>query len=252
MNAATTTTKSTPDIDSSDFQTSSVQRASLIGGVALLFMGILGIFGSLVAVGSVVTPGDATQTATNLMNAEGTFRLGIMSLFTVAVLDVIVAWALYRVFEPVSRSFSSLTMWFRLVYVGVFVVAISHLVSALEILTTPEYDSVYSTQQLHTQALLQIETFYTIWAAGLLLFGIHLVLLGYLAYRSRYVPTVLGALLFVAGLGYAIDSVSPVLLAGFTFQIAVFTFIGEILLIVWLLVWGRHIDLSGQTASTTD
>jgi hypothetical protein len=46
---------------------------------------------------------------------------------------------------------------------------------------------------------------------SLMLFGIHLVLLGYLVFRSRYIPWIIGVLLVVDGLGWIIDSVGPYL-----------------------------------------
>jgi hypothetical protein len=60
--------------------------------------------------------------------SEGLFRFGIVSLFAVIALDVVVAWTLYRVFRPVIVSISLLGAAFRLVYAGVFMVAVSRLV----------------------------------------------------------------------------------------------------------------------------
>ena len=36
-------------------------------------------------------------------------------------------------------------------------------------------------------------------------FGLHLALLGYLIFKSGYIPRILGILLAIAGLGYLID-----------------------------------------------
>lgn len=73
-----------------------------------------------------------------------------------------------------------------------------------------------------------------------MLFGLHLLVVAHLAYRSGYVPRVLAALVAVAGLGYAFDSVAAVLVGDGAPTIAVFTFPGEVLLAVWLLVWSRR------------
>ena len=61
------------------------------------------------------------------MASEGMFRLGVLSLYLVVVLDVVVAWALLRVFSPVNEGLSRLAAWFRLAYAAVFAVAISQL-----------------------------------------------------------------------------------------------------------------------------
>jgi hypothetical protein len=78
--------------------------------------------------------------------------------------------------------------------------------------------------------------------AALLFFGAHLALLGHLAYRSGYVPRLIGVLLVIAGVGYAFDTVSSVLSAD-PMVISTFTFLGELLLAVWLVARSHHIQL---------
>jgi 1,4-dihydroxy-2-naphthoate octaprenyltransferase len=94
-----------------------------------------------------------------------------------------------------------------------------------------------------------VSAFNNIWNSGLMLFGLHLLLLGYLAYKSGYVPKWLGILIAVAGFGYSFDSVASVLSLGLTTKIASVTFVGEVALILWLLIKGRHIKLSDELAS---
>ena len=92
--------------------------------------------------------------------------------------------------------------------------------------------------------MLGITAFNDIWYVGQFLFGLHLLLIGYLAYRSGYVPRLLGVLLVIAGLGYATDSLGAVLSLGSWTDISSFTFIGEFLLALWLLIRARHIAAS--------
>lgn len=230
----------------------SVQRASVIAGSGLLLMAVLAAFTEFVVLEEFVTQGSATQTATDILSSERMFHFGIVSLFVVAVLDVVVAWALFTVFEPVSRSLSLLAAWFRVVYAGVLLVAISELMGALHLLNNADSITVLSTAQVHAQVLLDINAFYDIRYAGLILFGLHLLVLGYLAYRADYATTFLGALLAIAGLGYVIDSVGPVLSPGYSVELVMFVFIGEVVLIFWLLIKGRRIVLNNPTASPAD
>jgi hypothetical protein len=230
----------TPEVEGG-WSTSSM---GLIAGVAILLMSVLAGFGNFVAVQRMVTQGDAAQTAHDVMASEGVFRLGIVSLFLVVALDVVVAWALYRVFIPVSRGVSLLAALFRLVYAGVFLVAISQLVSAVHLLGTDPSLSMYTPGLLQAQALSDINAYTDVWTAGLLLFGIHLLLIGCLAYRSGYVPRLLGVLLAVAGLGYGLDSVATVLSDGAWTDVSAFTFIGEFLLALWLVTKGRRLGTS--------
>jgi hypothetical protein len=220
----------------------------------------LAAFANFVVLETLITPGDAAQTASAILNAEWTFRVAIASLFAVAVLDLIVPWALYYVFKPVSSGAALLMAWFRIVIAGIFMVAIGQLAGVLSILNTAESTSVFTMEQHYAQALLGINAFYDVWDAALILVGLHLVVLGYLvyrsgavpSYRSGYIPTVLGILLVIAGGGYVVGSFGRVLVAGYSFEVAAFTFIGEVLLIVWLLIYGRRVNLEGEAAAVLD
>ena len=90
---------------------------------------------------------------------------------------------------------------------------------------------------------MKIQDFQDIWHVSLILFGLHLVLIGYLACKSGYVPRVLGVLLVIAGGGYLVDSFSALLVPGYSVNVAAFTFIGEALFMLWLLAKGRNVTL---------
>ncbi|WP_371749984.1 DUF4386 domain-containing protein [Streptomyces sp. NBC_01283] len=98
----------------------------------------------------------------------------------------------------------------------------------------------YSAEQLDAEALMRVDAFHDIWDAGLIFFGVHL-LLGSLAFRSGYAPRVLGVLLALAGLGYLVESFDAFLSAGCSAAVSVFTGVGELILMIWLLAKGRNI-----------
>jgi Domain of unknown function (DUF4386) len=229
----------------------SVRNASLTAGVGILLIAVLAGFGNFVAIQGLVTRQDAAKTARDVLGSEGMFRLGIASLLLVVALDVVVAWALYRVFNRVSSGMAMLAALFRLVYAGVFLVAISRLISALHLLSSDSYLAVFTPAQVRAEALSELHGYNDIWAAGLVLFGLHLLVVGYLAYRSGYIPRLLGVLLAVAGLGYLIDTFGTVLSRGSWTEISSVTFIGEFLLAVWLVIWGRRIPSGGPALPDT-
>jgi hypothetical protein len=221
----------------------SIRTASLTAGVGLLLISALAGFGNFVALRGLVTEGNAAQTATDIMASNGLFRLGILSLFLTVALDIVVAWALYHVFRPVNNGISMLAAWFRTAYAAVFMVGIGQLIGVLRLLGNDDYLRVFSGDQLHAQALLGFDSFNDIWYASLVLFGLHLLVVGYLAYRSGYVPRFLGVLLGIAGLGYVIDSFGVVLSRGSWTDVSFVTFIGELLFALWLVIWGRRISV---------
>jgi hypothetical protein len=221
-----------------------IRNAGLIAGVGLLLMSALAGFGYFAAVEGLVTPGDAARTARDVTASEGLFRIGIVSLFLVIALDVVVAWGLYRVFDPVNRGLSMLAAWLRIVFAGVFMVAVGQLAGVPRLLGDDDYLSAFGADQLQAQALLRFSAFTDIWDAGLFLFGLHLLVIGYLAYRSGYVPRFLGVLLGIAGLGYVFDSLVAVFSSDPPVEVATFTFVGEFLLALWLVIRGRRLTLS--------
>jgi hypothetical protein len=207
----------------------SIRNASTTAGVGLLAMSVLSALGYLVAVKGLVVPGNVAWTARNIAGHEGMFRFGILSLYLVAVLDVVVGWALYRVFKPVNDALSKLAAWFRIAYAGVFFVAICQLIRVLA---------------LPARALGHINSFTNIWDAGLVLFGLNLFVLAYLAYRSGYVPRLLGVLLGIAGFGYVFDTVVRALVRGSSSDVSAITGMGEFVFALWLVFRGRRITVS--------
>jgi hypothetical protein len=193
---------------------------------------VLAPVGNFVAVQPLITPGDAAKTVQDILNSESLFRWGIASLVLTAVLDMIVAGALFVVFEPVSRGVSMMAALFRVAYSAVFLVGISQLVVALGLLRDPP------------QAMRAVDAYNTIWLVGLIFFGVHLMLLGYLAYRSGYMAKIFGILLVVAGLGYLVDGFGTVLVPNYSMNIAQLTFVGEAALMLWLLIKGTRKDFS--------
>jgi Domain of unknown function (DUF4386) len=97
-------------------------------------------------------------------------------------------------------------------------------------------------QQRQVMALAALDTFSAGFLLALVLFGVHLLMLGCLLYRSRYLPRVFGVLLVAAGVGYVADSLAGLLLAdhGGLVSAVLLTpaVVGELGLTAWLLLKG--------------
>ncbi|QDA02870.1 DUF4386 domain-containing protein [Streptomyces rimosus] len=225
-----------------------LRRAALVAGIGILAMAALATFANFTVVENLVTEGDVERTARDIRASEVTFRYGVAAWALVAVLDVIVAWSLLAFFAPVHKGLSALAAWFRLAYAAVLMVAVSQLAGVPSLVRGSMRPGASSAGRSHEEALMKIDAFHDIWDAGLILFAFHLLTLGYLAYESGYVPKVLGPLLVIAGLGYLVDSFGPLLSAGYAAEVALFAFVGEFLLMVWLLVKGRNVTLKEPRA----
>ena len=188
----------------------------------------IAIFGVLEPIS---VPGDAHATIENLLAREGMFRLAILFMLIVAVLDIIVAWGLHLLIAPRNSHLSLLAAWFRLAYTAVLAVAVASLVKALNL-------AVMAVPEANVPAALQLDAFDQTFNLGLGLFGCHLIVLGIAFLRSRLIPRWLSALVAVAGFGYLADTIGALLMPGYGLSLASYTFIGEVLLIIWLLILG--------------
>ena len=240
----------TPTFTTSNPHTT-MRTSALVGGAALLALAVLSGWANFGVVEALITDGDAARTARDILAAKTTFRLGVVAMLLAAILDIVVAWALGEFFAPVDRGVATLAAWFRAVYAGIFIIAITQLAGALDVLQSTATSTASGDVQLQAEALRRIASFHLVWDTGLVLFGLHLVMLGYLAYRSGYVPRWLGVLLVVAGGGYLVDSLGALLAPDSLPEVAVFTFGGEVLLLVWLLIRGRTVDAVIEPVTAT-
>jgi hypothetical protein len=153
--------------------------------------------------------------------------MGAAGLLIVAILDVVVAWGLYAALRGVNPSLSLLGATFRVVYAAIFAVAINHLFGALRAAPADP-----------AQTSFLIESFDLVWQLGLTFFGIHLCIVGTLLWRPGVFSRIVAVLVIIAGAGYFIDGFGTMLSPSYTLELSLYTFVGEVLLIVWLLVRG--------------
>ncbi|MDR6415656.1 DUF4386 domain-containing protein [Pseudarthrobacter sulfonivorans] len=228
---ATTHTSASQRTPKLDFRTWSPATASLVSGLGLLAMVVLmtaGYFGGVVR---LITPGDAAKTAQDISQSGATYLAGVVCIFLVILLDVLVSAAWYALFKNVNRRLSAAAAWMRVTFAGLFAVATGQLDYAYTLLDDPG------------QALLAIESFRTIWLISLGLFGLYLILIGYLELRSTFVPKVFGVLLAISGAGYIIDALGVAFVEGFAPMYGLFAIIGETSFIFWLLIKGRKLTI---------
>jgi len=221
--------------------------AARIAGVALLAMVVLAIFANFFVIENLVAAGDAAETASRIATDTATFRVGILAWILIGILDVVVAIALYIVFRPVNRSISLLAASFRLVYTAVFVAGMQGFLGTLRLLGDSTYLNAFDDAQLQAQAMLSLDAFQDGWVIALLLFGVHLGILGYLAYRSSFVPKWIGLLLLAASASYLVDNVAKIAFSdyggGIAMAVAVPAFVGELALAIWLLVKSKAVPM---------
>jgi hypothetical protein len=208
----------------------SVQTGAVISAIALLAMAVIAAISNFGVIQQMMVQGDAVATAGNLTESATRFRFGAVGLLVVAILDIIAGWGLYVTFRGVNRSVSLLGALLRVAYAAAFASVITSL-----------FDALRAAPIQASEALFHLERFDQGWQVASIIFGIHLLVVGALVWRPDVFSRIVSVLLFVAGAGYLIDNFAMLLSETYTFEIAIFTFVGEVLLIAWLLIRGRKL-----------
>ncbi|OON30670.1 hypothetical protein BSA16_14975 [Micromonospora sp. Rc5] len=205
-----------------------VWRAARAAGVGLLLMAVLAGLANFGIVQRLAAA-DAAETSGLPLSHQRALVLAVVALLAVACLDVLVAWALRAFLADAGRAVALLAAWCRTGYAVVLAVAITHLVATAGLLRDG------GTDRIDAGVRARITDFEEVWSLGLILFGVHLLPVGWLAWRSAAVPAWVASLVAVAGAGYLADSIGALVPAAYPVQAAAVTFVGEVVLMGWLL-----------------
>ncbi|MDO6602509.1 DUF4386 domain-containing protein [Arenibacter palladensis] len=219
----------------------SLSKAAIIAGIGLLIMTLTVPFAEFKIIPDLVSPDSASETAANITNNIFIFNLAIFLIFITIVADIIVAWALYVFLKPVNKSISLLTAWFRLLYTGVYLVAVTNLIKVFTLTKGESYFLINSPEEISEFVLFYIKSYKYEWFFGLVLFGLYLILLGFLVLKARYVPNIMGWLLIIAGLGYVIGHLKVFLFPELNTSFSMYTAMGELVFMLWLLIKGSRL-----------
>ena len=234
----------------------SPRQAAVSAGLAYAFLNVLALFANFFVLSRLTVRDDAAATVRNIADAELLFRAGIAVFIVVLIADVVVAWGLYVFLRRTSTELSLFAAWFRLVYVAITAAALLHLLLAVRLVDGTGYTTALAQGQRDVQVLLSLDAFAYGWRIGLVTFGVHLLLLGFVMLRSDYAPRILGGMVALAGLGYVVVMLASVLLANFedvkTLYLALLALVtvpAEFGLAIWLL-WsgGRGQQAAGAGA----
>jgi hypothetical protein len=147
--------------------------------------------------------GDAQQVYQAIVTNEGSFRLGLVIALTTGFLFLMAAWGLYVLLRPVNKDLALLFLLLNAVGVAIQGASMLSLASAM-LQGGVSHMQAYSAAQLEGLALLSINVYKTGWVTAQLFFGTWLFPLGYLFYKSRFLPRLLGVLLLLDGIAVLI------------------------------------------------
>lgn len=217
-----------------------------IAGVLYLIITVAAIFAHFVVPEQFIVPGDAAATAVNITSSETLFRMGaIGSELIILLSEIVLSVVLYILFKPVNKNLSLLAAVSRIAMTTIHGLNLLNYYFVLQLLKGGDYLAAFGREQVNALVTLFLDAHSTGFTIGIGFLVPHVLILGYLIYKSGYFPKVLGILFIAAGIGYLFDTIGLLLVPSYTSTpglIALVIAIAEISFPIWLLVKGVNMD----------
>jgi hypothetical protein len=230
-------------------QLNSMNKTARLAGLFYLIFILTFVLAAYIRSRFIVS-GDAATTALNITANELLIRVGFVAEIISALFFFLAAWALYVLLKPVNKDLALLFLLLNLGGVVVECINMLNLFAALPLLSGADYLTVFPADQLQAQALLHLNLYANGIIIAQIFFGAWLLPLGYLVYRSGFLPRWLGILLIVDFFSVLIWFLQFFLLPGadvITYPGLAVSFIAEVSLTLWLLIKGVKDDGPAST-----
>jgi hypothetical protein len=225
-----------------DSPRTSMLRAARTAGVLYLIVIASGLFAEVFVRQALSVPNDPMATARNIQSHELFFRWGFVADLVNFICGMPVILFFYFLFSQVHKRTITLALFFVIVANAAFAINILYQLHPLIILGDKEYLNIFKQDQLAALSSMALEFQSQGYAIGLVFFGVYCMIIGYLIFKTSFLPKILGILYALAGACYLINSFTMFLSRGFhnpLFPYILFpSFIGEASVCLWL-IFGR-------------
>jgi hypothetical protein len=220
----------------------SPQKTARFAAFVFLIIFFLGMSTELFIRPGMIVPGDAAATVKNVAASEALFRLSLVSDLIRQMFLMLLPLVLYKLLKPVNKTIALLMVILALVSVPISMLNELNHFAVLLLSSGAGYLTAFKADQLNILVMffLELRKYGTFIPQVLSLW---VLLLGYLVFKSGFLPRILGILLMVGGLCYTVQAVLFFLFPNFDAMIlGLFAFIGELLFYLWLLIKGVNIE----------
>jgi Domain of unknown function (DUF4386) len=218
------------------------KNSARIAGLLYLIVIATGLFAEVFVRQAFKVSGDAFATANNIQSSEMFFRWGLVADLINFVCGLPVVLIIYFLFKRVNKFILQLALIFVVIQTAIIAVNLLNQISPLLLLSNNAYLNTFQPNQLATLSQLSLNIQGVGYAIGLIFFGVYCLLVGYVIFKSKMVPKLLGILYIISGIGYLLNSFTMLLSKGFANPIftyvAIPIFIGELSFCLWLLIKG--------------
>ena len=210
----------------------SPQKTARVAAFVFVLIFILGMSTDLFIRPGLIVAGDAAATVKNIAASEALFRLSLVSDLIRQALLMILPLILYKLLKPVNKTVAALMVIFALVCVPISLLNELNHFAVLLLSTGTVYLPAFKIDQLNALVtfFLELRNYGTFIAQ---FFSFWVLLLGYLVFKSGFLPKILGILLMVGGLCYTALAVLFFLSPNFDATIlGLITFIAEVIILL--------------------
>ena len=210
-------------------------------GLLYVLISIPGVFALLYVPSKLIVHGNATATANNIAASETLFRAGIAAQLISQILFMWVALALYDLLKGVYQRHAALMLTLLVVSIPIAMLNELNAVAALILVRGADFLSIFDKPQRDALAMLFLNLHSRGFGIAEIFWGLWLVPLGLLVYRSRFIPRILGLLLIANCFTYLANSFTSLLLPQYERVVDRWMKplnFGELLFMLWLLIMG--------------
>lgn len=218
-----------------------LKNTARLTGLGYLIIFISGFFANFYTLEGMVADGNPQLTTENIVTQIGLFQLGVASFSLMILVDIVLAFPLYQLLKSAHKNLAKASSVIRVINGLVFILALANL---FKIIPMAKNGTAAA-----SVVMILLEDFNTMWNVGLLFFGAHLLLLGWLTIRSVHFPKIIGALVLLAAAAYLLDSGAQLFLSNYAQYQSILEMlvvgggvIGEFSLTLWLLIKGIKSD----------
>jgi hypothetical protein len=227
----------------------SPQKTARVAAFVFLTIFFLGMSTELFIRPGMIVPGDAAATVRNIASSQALFRLSLVSDLIRQMLLMLLPLILYKLLKPVNKTIAALMVIFALVGVSISMLNEINHFAVLLLASNAGYLTAFKADQLNALVMffLELRKYGTFFPQ---LLSVWVLLLGYLVFKSGFLPRILGILLMVGGLCYTAQAVLFFLFPNFDATLfGLVAFIGETLFYLWLLIMGVNVEEWKKTGS---
>jgi len=232
----------------------SQRTAAKVAGLSGLFAMVIVVFANYVLLNPLIVPGNAVETARNIVAHERQFRVAITCFLTYSTSVVVLLTALYVILKPVNQGLALVGALFRLVFAMLWLLSTLNMLSALRVLGSASYLQVFEADRLQVLARLNVAATFDDYYVGLPFFGLAATVCAYLWLKSKYIPKGLAVFGLISSAWCVICAFVFLIFPSFAKPVNAYWFdspmaIFEMVLSFWLLFKGlKPIELNQAQA----